>query len=99
MRRSALTVSHKLYRPLFLTDEYDAKRRKLKKKLAKSSWFENSVVDSKVNCRRALPNERSGKKPSQLKVPSMKYSATFRVQSTKGGRLLKMFSKAEPQIA
>ena len=37
VRRSALPKSHKLYRPLFLTQQHDVKRRKLRKMLAKSS--------------------------------------------------------------
>ena len=99
VRRSALPKSHKLYRPLFLTQDFDVRRRKLRKMLAKSSWFDDSELNSKINWRQALPQGWSGKKPVQFKVPAMKFSTTFKVPSTKGGRLLKMLSKAEPRIA
>ena len=45
--------------------------RKLKKRVAKTSWYDDEMVSSKVSWRSKLPREWSGDKPDQVKIHGM----------------------------
>ena len=67
--------------------------------LAKSGWYEESVVFKKSKWRQEIPRGWSGCKPIQYPVKGMKFSTMMQVPSSKDGRLIKMLAKAEPRLA
>ena len=99
VRCSNLPNNHPDYRPVHCDKEFNVFNRKLKKILAKTSWFEDSQLNKKLNWRKSLPSGWGGGKPDQYKVPEMKFSTILKVPSSKDGRLLKSLAAAEPRIA
>ena len=73
VRRSHLQPDHKDYKPLPCERDFDVFNRKLKKIVAKATWYESEISDKKLSWRRCLPAEWVGDKPDQVKVHDMRY--------------------------
>ena len=87
VRCSNLDVNHREYKPLYSERGVDVVNRKLKKIVAKTSWYEGTNFTKKINWRRWLPAEWVEDKPDQFRLPGMKFSTMLKVPSSRDGRL------------
>ena len=99
LRRSKLDRLHNDYKPLYSPKEFDLCNRRLRKKLAKTYWYDDNLLDKKTSWRISLPQNWAGDRPAQFKVPGMQFSSVMMVPSSNSGRLFKMLTKAEPRLA
>ena len=98
VRCSELPHSDPKYKPIHCDKHFNVLGRKLKKYLAKSSWY-NPETKAGPNWRTMLPQKWKGSKPLQNRLPGMTFSTVLQVQNSKGGRLLKEIVKIEPRLA
>ena len=98
-RLSELPTSHKNYKPLHCSKQYNMYNRKLHKMMQRSGWFEESKVVEKTSWRQLVPRNWTGSKPTQYSLPGMKYTSVMYVPSSRDGRLLRMLAKAEPRLS
>jgi len=99
LKNSLLPKHHKNDKPLHCEQDYDVFNRKLQKMVAKNSWYEASSLTKKTFWRSRLPTQWIGEKPSQRKIPGMKFSTVLKVPSTRDGRLVKALADAEYSLA
>ena len=98
VRRSALPVTDPLYQPVHYDKNHKKYERKLRKFLAKSSWYScGETVPGKTSWRASLPSEWRGSKPVQRKVHGVNFTTVLHVPSSSGGRLLKALANIEPR--
>ena len=99
VRRSELPCDDPQFRPIHCEQSYDTYNRKLRKILAKTSWYEGDQLKPLSRWRSKLPGEWIGDKPRQVKVRGMRFSSIMQVPSSKGGQLVKLLARSEPKIA
>ena len=91
--------THCDYKPLHCSHEFNLYDRKLKKMLARSSWYDDLQIIKKLNWRPNLPANWKGDKPMQYRVNGMKFASLMQVPNSPGGQLINMLAKAEPRLA
>ena len=99
VKNSNLPKNHPKYWPLHCEKDFNVVDRKLKKNVAKNSWFEYSPLNKKLEWRQAVPRGLIGARADRVKLPGMDYSTVMKVPSSKGGRLLRALAAAEPRLA
>ena len=61
-------------------------------------WYDDLELVKKTEWRCRLPEGWSGSKPTQYRIPGVKYSSIMHVPNSKDGRLFLMLAKAEPRL-
>ena len=99
LRRSKLPTDNTEFKPLHCDRNYDLFNRKLKKLVAKTTWYDDVIEKNSPSWRSTLPKKWLGDKPVQVKVHGLKYSTLLQVPNSKGGRLIKSLARAEHRLA
>ena len=97
---SRLNKDDKKYRPLYLDKNDMQYERKIKKVMARGSWFQSISDDEEVKLRWRddLTSNWKGARPLQTRVKGFEYISTLTVPSTEGSELLIRLARAEPGL-
>ena len=103
LKMSKLDKNEAGYNSLYLSKDYEEKKRQVKKHLAKTSWFKNNVAHNEgsnvSDWKRELPKGWRGNDVKQRCVAGMNYTSVLQIPNTGGAVLFRKLIEEENKLA